>query len=126
METFQKAKNFVQYYNEGAFWQKLSFIAKAAGLKLIYIALLLYYTLSSNNVSKMDRALIIGSLGYFIFPLDIIPDYIPFVGYTDDLTILLCAYRRVSVNLNDDIRNKAKIKLSSFFGDYNASEIAGY
>ena len=126
MESLQKAKNFVQYYNEGAFWQKISFIAKTAGLKLIYISLLLYYTLSSSNVSKMDRALIIGSLGYFIFPLDIIPDYIPFVGYTDDLTILLCAYRRVSANLNDDIRNKAKNKLSAFFGDYNSSEIDGY
>ena len=74
----------------------------------------------------MDRTIIIGALGYFIFPLDIILDYIPFIGYTDDLSILLYAYRRIRANLNDDIRAKAKMKLSSFIGNYNSEEINEY
>ena len=74
----------------------------------------------------MDRAVIFGALGYFIFPLDIVPDYIPFVWYTDDLTILLYAYRRIKANLNNDIRSKAKNKLSSFFGSYNSKDIDEY
>lgn len=31
------------------------------------------------------KALIIGAIGYIIFPLDLIPDITPLVGYTDDL-----------------------------------------
>ena len=126
MENYQKTEDYEKYYNEKSFWSKIKSISKKAGLKLIYIAFLLYYTLSSNYISKMDRTIIIGALGYFIFPLDFIPDYIPFFGYTDDLTILLYAYKRVKANLNDDIRNKAKDKLSYFFGKYNIGEIEGY
>ena len=125
MNNYQST-DYEKYYSDSAFWNKIKNITKKAGLKLIYIALLLYYTLSSNNVSRMDRAVIFGALGYFIFPLDIIPDYIPFVGYTDDLTILLYAYRRIKANLNNDIRSKAKNKLSSFFGSYNSKDIDEY
>lgn len=32
------------------------------------------------------KALIIGAIGYIIFPLDLIPDITPLVGYTDDLS----------------------------------------
>ena len=126
MENFEKAKAFGKYYNENTFWKTITYVAKKAGLKLIYISFLLYYTLNSNNITKTDRAIIIAALGYFIFPLDIIPDYIPFVGYTDDLSILLFAYRRIRANLNDDIRNKAQSKLSSFFGNYDSGEINEY
>ena len=126
MENFEKAKAFGKYYNENSFWKTITYVAKKAGLKLIYISFLLYYTLNSNNITKTDRAIIIAALGYFIFPLDIIPDYIPFVGYTDDLSILLFAYRRIRANLNDDIRNKAKSKLTSFFGNYDSGVINEY
>ena len=126
MENFEKAKDFEKYYNENSFWKTIAYISKKAGLKLIYLSFLLYYTLNSNNTTKTDRAIIVAALGYFIFPLDIIPDYIPFIGYTDDLSILLFAYRRIKANLNDDIRNKAKTKLSSFFGKYDTGEINEY
>ena len=126
MESYKNTQDYEKYYNEGAFWSKMKNITKKAGLKLIYLAFLLYYTLSSYTISTIDRTIIIGALGYFIFPLDIIPDYIPFFGYTDDLTILLYAYRRVKVNITDDIRNNAKNKLSSFFGNYNIRDIEEY
>ena len=126
MESEHDTKEYEQHYNESSFWNKILSMAKKAGLKLIYLALLLYYTLESRNVSKTDKAIIIGALGYFILPLDIIPDYIPFIGYTDDMTILIYAYNRVKSNINDHIREKAKNKLNSIFGEYNSQEIAEY
>ena len=126
MESSPNTQDFQKYYNDGAFWHKLASFAKKAGTKLIYIALLLYYTLNSSGISKMDRAAIYGALGYFIFPLDIIPDYIPFIGYTDDLSVLLYAYSRIHRNINDDIRQSAKNKMKSFFGSYSSKDIEGY
>ena len=126
MESEHDTKEYEQHYNESSFWNKILSMAKKAGLKLIYLALLLYYTLESRNVSKTDKAIIIGALGYFILPLDIIPDYIPIIGYTDDMTILVYAYNRVKSNINDHIREKAKNKLNSIFGEYNSQEIAEY
>ncbi len=126
MESDPDTKQYEQHYNESSFWNKVLSMAKKAGLKLIYLALLLYYTLESRNVSKTDKAIIIGALGYFILPLDVIPDYIPFIGYTDDMTILYYAYKRVKTNINDHIREKAKNKLDSLFGQYDSNEIAEY
>jgi len=126
MESEQDTTKYEQHYNENSFWSKVKSMAKKAGIKLIYIALLLYYYLQSSHISTKDKAIIYGALGYFIFPFDIIPDYIPFIGYTDDLSILIFAYKKVKSKIDDHIREKAKNKLNSFFGNYEQSQIAGY
>ena len=126
MESEQDTTKYEQHYNENSFWSKVKSMAKKAGIKLIYIALLLYYYLQSSHISLKDKAIVYGALGYFIFPFDIIPDYIPFIGYTDDLTILIYAYNKVKSKIDDHIREKAKNKLNSFFGNYEQSQIAGY
>ena len=126
MESNQNTDQYETHYNENSFWNKVTYYAKKAGVKLIYIALLLYYYLQSSHVSTKDKAIIYGALGYFIFPFDIIPDYIPFIGYTDDLTVMIYAYNRVKSNIDDNIREKAKYKLHSILGHYDNSEIEGY
>ena len=126
MEEVKNTSSYEGYYNESAFWSTVKTMAKKAGKQLIYLALLLYYTLMSSSVSLTDRAIIIGALGYFIFPFDIIPDYIPFIGYTDDLSILYLAYKKVKANINNSIRIQAKNKLGEFFGSYNSRDIDGY
>ena len=126
MEKYQNTKEYEHHYNENSFWNKVLSLAKKAGTKLIYMALLLYYTLKSSHVSNTEKAIICGALGYFILPIDIIPDYIPFIGYTDDLTVMIYAYNRVKSNIDDNIREKAKYKLHSILGHYDNSEIEGY
>ena len=64
--------DFMSYANKFTqkdFVEKISRIAKRAGAKLVYAALILYYTLQSDKVSKADKAIIIGALGYMISPL---------------------------------------------------------
>ena len=92
-------------------------------MKLIYLALLLYYTLDSDSLSIKDRITIYGALGYFILPIDLIPDSIPIFGFSDDLSFLIYAYEKVKDNITEEIRAKAKNKLYSIFGEYNDLEI---
>ena len=102
---------------------KIKESAKKAGLKAIYMALLLYYALESPTISTVDKAIIYGALGYFICPIDIIPDILPFVGLTDDIAVLAWAFSRVKRNVTDMTREKAKTKLKIWFGNYDESEI---
>ena len=102
---------------------KIKESAKKAGLKAIYMALLLYYALESPTISTMDKAIIYGALGYFICPIDIVPDILPFIGLTDDIAVLAWAFSRVKRNVTDMTREKAKTKLKIWFGNYDEKEI---
>lgn len=120
--------DFMSYANRFSandFVEKISSIAKRAGAKLVYAALVLYYTLQSDKVSKTDKAIIIGALGYMISPLDVIPDAIPIVGLTDDLGVLIYVLKKIWNNVDNEIKLKARAKLSKWFDEDEISEIDG-
>lgn len=96
---------------------------RRAGSKLVYAALILYYTLQSDKISKADKAMIIGALGYMISPLDVLPDAIPIVGLTDDLAVLVYVLKKVWTEVDPDIQEKAKTKLSKWFDEDEIEEI---
>lgn len=104
------------HYSEDSFWEKIRKFGKKAGYKVVYAALLLFYCLKDGNVPAWAKTVIIGSLAYFISPLDAIPDIVPVAGFTDDLGSLVAALGIVAVYINDDIRQKAKSKLADWFG----------
>ena len=118
--------DFMSYANKFTqkdFVEKISRIAKRAGSKLVYAALILYYTLQSDKVSKSDKAIIIGALGYMISPLDVIPDAIPIAGLTDDLAVLLYVLKKVWTGIDPEIIARAKEKLSKWFDEEEINEI---
>ncbi|CCX70019.1 MULTISPECIES: YkvA family protein [Prevotellaceae] len=118
--------DFMSYSNKftnGDFIEKISRIAKRAGAKLVYASLILYYTLQSDKVSVKDKAIIIGALGYLISPLDVIPDAIPIAGLGDDLAVLIYVLNKVWGDVSEDVKEKAKSKLSKWFDEDEIKEI---
>ena len=43
---------------------------------------------SNFSLSKKNKLLIMGTLAYIVLPIDIIPDFIPVIGWLDDVFIL--------------------------------------
>ena len=99
-------------FSQQSFIEKIQRIAKRAGAKLVYVALILYYLIQSDKVSLKDKAVIIGALGYLISPLDVVPDAIPIAGLGDDLTVLLYALGKVWTSVDEEMKGKARGKLS--------------
>lgn len=110
-------------FTSGEFLEKISKIAKRAGAKLVYVSLILYYTLQSDKVSIKDKAIIVGALGYLISPLDVVPDAIPIIGLGDDLAVLLYVLNKVG-NVSEEIKEKAKARLVKWFDDDEMEEIS--
>ena len=114
---------YSSHYEENAFWAKLQKFARKAGIKVTYAALLLYYVLKSPETSGKDRAKIIGALGYFILPIDLIPDFIPIAGYTDDLAALVWGVYCVIKSITPDVKAQAALKLHEWFGEFDDKEL---
>ena len=115
--------SYANKFSQSEFAEKIARIAKRAGAKLVYAALILYYTLQSDKVSKADKAIIIGALGYMISPLDVIPDAIPIAGLTDDLAVLLYVLKKGWTGIDPEIVEQAKSKLSRWFDEEEIAEI---
>ena len=96
-------------------------------MRVVYYALVLYETLMDDATPKKYRTVIAGALGYLILPLDLIPDYLPVVGYTDDLAALMAVVRQVKAYITPEIKKAAEAKLRDWFGvDYKFLENAIY
>ena len=116
-------QKYQDHYSEKKLTGKLPKVARKAGQKLSYAILLLYYVLRSPSVNKGDKATILGALGYFILPLDILPDFVPLVGFTDDLSAILLALHAVWKNITPDVKAKAVAKAAELFGDFDQKNI---
>lgn len=114
---------YQKYYSKNKLTEKIISAARHAGIKVIYGVLLLTYILKSPDVSSSDKAKIYGALGYFILPLDIIPDFIPVAGYTDDFAAITWALFAVARNITTEIKAKAKTKLKEWFSKINEEEL---
>ena len=54
--------------------------------------------LTDRRVSMLDKLLVAGAMAYIIMPIDLIPDFIPFLGEIDDLYLLIFALQRLISN----------------------------
>lgn len=118
-----KEKKYTIAFSEHDMLEKIKKFGKKAGIKVIYLVLLLFYTLQTTTTPKFAKSLIIGGLGYFILPADFLPDLIPGIGFTDDLTALISVVVAVALFIDEGVKAKAKERLHVWFGDYDEEEL---
>ncbi len=59
--------------------------------------------LSDKRIAATDKLLVAGAIAYIVMPLDIIPDFIPFLGEVDDVFILVLALQRLVSNAGRNV-----------------------
>ena len=104
--------SYESHYSENAFWDKIKSIAKKAGATVLRPVLTLYYVLEDGNIPIKNKAYIIGALGYFILPIDIIPDFLVGIGYTDDLAVIAILLKQVKDNITPQVKEKVESKIN--------------
>lgn len=112
-DTPAAASNYEASYSQKSFWKKVARFAPAAGKKVMRGALVLYYALLDKDTPKWARARIAGALGYFIFPLDAIPDVVVGTGFLDDLGVLALALATVAGHVKQQHTEAAEAKLEA-------------
>jgi len=100
-----------------AFWDKLRRYARVAGRTVVERALRLYYASQDPATPPWARRAIYAGLAYFLMPFDLVPDFLPAVGYTDDAATLLMTLAFVSAYVGKDIKVHAAAKTAEWFGE---------
>lgn len=108
-------KNYEQDYSEHAFWGKIKSSAIEAGKEVTEKALLLYYAACDPRTPACAKTTCYGALGYFISPLDAIPDMTPIVGFVDDLGVLTFAVATVAAYIDQGLRDETREKMKDWF-----------
>jgi uncharacterized membrane protein YkvA (DUF1232 family) len=112
---------FAKYFTEGAFWDKVKGFASKVGRATLTKVMELYNVAVSKDTPLWAKAVAIGSLGYFILPLDAVPDLIPGLGLADDAAALATAATMIIKNITPAVKAKAAEQVAKWFGpDPNA------
>jgi len=110
-------------YSEDGLFSKITGCVKKAGLGLIYKALQLFYVAKNPNVPMKIRAAVVAPLGYFISPVDLIPDITPFLGFSDDAAVIAGAIAIAHMFITEEVKQNAKDTLRKIFGDSAVAEL---
>jgi len=54
--------------------------------------------MTDRRVSSVNKLLVAGAIAYIVTPVDLVPDFIPFLGQVDDVYLLILALRRLLRN----------------------------
>jgi len=118
-----KSARFRSHYSDASFWDKVKRYSKEAGMKVVYPALLLQYLMKSDDVPLKAKLILSAALGYFILPIDFIPDFAPLIGFTDDLGVLLLILRQMAVYITPEIRKQAREHVRKWFGETDSVQL---
>ncbi|WP_244512145.1 MULTISPECIES: YkvA family protein [Bosea] len=58
------------------------------------------------------RMTLLAALGYFVLPVDAIPDIMPLLGFTDDAAVIAAAIAAVAGSITPEHRERAKQALA--------------
>ena len=102
MKDLEDYKDYSDNYSDEKLGRKISKYLGKAKQKVLYAVLALYYLIP--HLSPAKKAIVFGVLGYFILPIDAIPDMIPFGGFTDDFAALTAAIIAINLKSATDLQ----------------------
>ena len=93
------------------FWSKIK--AVAGRISFAREAVAGWYCATDSATPVRAKAVLFGALAYFIAPIDMIPDFLAGLGFSDDAAVFWMAWRAVLDHVTDDHRERAAKALSS-------------
>ena len=112
-----------KHYSDKKFLTKIKRIGGKIGKEALQAAATLFVALKSPDMPKSSKLIMLGALGYFILPIDVVADFLPLVGLTDDVAIILMALGKVYLSITDEMKEEAVILADKWTGEKTDSDI---
>ena len=107
------------FMDTAIFKDKLQEYATKVGRISTRPLLLLYFIMVSKDTPKSDKLMILSTISYLVFPVDLISaKRLPIIGWIDEAFSLSVAYQKVSKNITPEIERKTVALLDKWFPEY--------
>jgi uncharacterized membrane protein YkvA (DUF1232 family) len=97
-----------EHYSDKSFLSKFKLVGGGLSSKAKQAAATLYVALKSPDMPKANKIILLAALGYFILPFDLVADFLPLAGLTDDTFVILTALGKVYLSITDEMKEEAK------------------
>ena len=106
---------YTKSYSEEGLHNKIA-RNKGLGRTLLTKVFELWYAFRAPDTPAWAKAVIVGALGYFISPVDAIPDFIPGAGYVDDAGVIASALAAIALYVTDEVKARAEEAVNRLLG----------
>ncbi|MBR5042179.1 MAG: DUF1232 domain-containing protein [Bacteroidales bacterium] len=98
-------------------WLRIKQFAYKAGRGATRILLIFYYTLTGEQLTTLEKALLYAGIIYIAVPHDLLPRRIfGLLGLVDDAAVGAWVYDRIRKNISPAVLQKAEDTLNEWFG----------
>jgi len=118
MKTEDGLLDYSKYFNESGLFIKLGKVVGLLGQKTLYSVLILYYLMFDKNVPFKVRTVFMASLGYFILPTDLVADFLPVIGFADDIALISYIIANAIEYITPEINEKVAAKTRELIRKY--------
>jgi|APTNR8051073442_1049403.scaffolds.fasta_scaffold20508_3 uncharacterized membrane protein YkvA (DUF1232 family) len=95
---------------KGGFWNK---VRRTLGrVPFLDHAVAAYFAAVDPSTPVHVKATLFAALAYFVLPVDLVPDMIAGLGFTDDGTVLFLALQAIAPHLTEAHRERARAALA--------------
>lgn len=115
-ELNESMDKYAESYDDGKFLSVVKTYGKKIGGSVVTKALELYYLLQRGEIANKIKLMIMGALAYLVCPVDLLPDVLPLVGWTDDAAAIGLVVNQLSSYIDSDIEGMAREKTEEIFG----------
>lgn len=91
---------YARHYSDRGFWSVIR--RYQSRIPFLRDALALFYCLKDPATATWVRVAIVGALGYLVLPVDLIPDFIPLVGWADDAAVIAAVLGYVRSQIKEE------------------------
>ncbi len=88
------------------FWPKMGRVLSR--IPFAEEALAAWYCATDEATPARVKGMLLAALAYFVVPVDLLPDFLPGLGFTDDLTVLLTTLGLVRSHMTESHRERAR------------------
>lgn len=81
----------------------------------------MFHAYKRDETPTWAKHVVIGTLGYLLSPIDMLPDLTPVIGFTDDFSVLAYGLVMISCYINKDVHSKALQSTKKLYGDFDES-----